>query len=775
MLFVAGMISIPNIIFFSGDDYTGGTNSLGVEEKGFRQSSITIKNLIGSAMCTSKEWAFAESDMDTGNVTDTDMRWENGRLEVLVSSCDGATLKTGLVNLAAVLFTVLATFLLGLYQEKKFVFEDESVQTVADYSLIVTNPPNDAIDPDIWRNYFNTWEDNGKGVTCCTVKLNNHELLNVLVELKVLQKKLSLLIPSEIDIDDESAVNNIIRTSDEHVSHKSFLSLLFSNWVIKPTSQLFGISIPPIEMVKRINDLKKEIIDLETIEYKATSIYVTFETEKGLRDALNALKVEKFHAYFQKKNKEIEQHLFRGETLLYVKPSYEPESICWINLHHSLLIRTTWQCVTMISTIGFILAAAFLAKTAREASLIGGSILVSLFNVIAPEILTIMSYFEKNHTEGARQSSLYLRITIFRWANTAIMIALLTKMTDTLTTNIEHGLLNSVNVILLSELIFVPLFRYLDIFGNLKKHYLAPRAQTQEEMNLHFIGGDYNLAERYTDLTKVVFVCYFYNALMPSAFFFGSVILTVQYYVDKFCLIRIWFQAPEAGIKVARKSNFFFSLASVIGVMSSSYYWARFRFDDMCLSSKNEIYNCNTDFDYFDFPYVSRIQKNEKWMSREQEKLSDIYGWTSVVVMTCFFIQFSAAGILKIVKRFVFEMDNKVFAQDQFIDFSSIMEKNVFIPNILCKDFVQPLLICDITNIDSDLLPRNYFVKDSEESYDTYNLVHDFLRIKSVLNKEPCNENRVKMYTDNEIHASALRSRQFFDQVKYWPQGELNK
>lgn len=44
----------------------------------------------------------------------------------------------------------------------------------------------------------------------------------------------------------------------------------------------------------------------------------------------------------------------------------------------------------------------------------------------------------------------------------------------------------------------------------------------------------------------------------------------------------------------------------------------------------------------------------------EQEKLSDIYGWTSVVVMTCFFIQFSAAGILKIVKRFVFEMDNKV-------------------------------------------------------------------------------------------------------------------
>jgi hypothetical protein len=67
--------------------------------------------------------------------------------------------------------------------------------------------------------------------------------------------------------------------------------------------------------------------------------------------------------------------------------------------------------------------------------------------------------------------------------------------------------------------------------GNLKKHVLAPRANTQAEMNLSFQGTFYNLGERYTDLTKVLFVVVFYSALYPLAFFFGAAILIVQYYV----------------------------------------------------------------------------------------------------------------------------------------------------------------------------------------------------------------------------------------------------
>lgn len=81
---------------------------------------------------------------------------------------------------------------------------------------------------------------------------------------------------------------------------------------------------------------------------------------------------------------------------------------------------------------------------------------------------------------------------------------------------------------------------------NAKKHLLAPRARTQEQMNMYFQGTFYNLGERYTDLTKILFLVFNYGALLPAAFFFGSAILIIQYYVsgninyEVACLFVIW-------------------------------------------------------------------------------------------------------------------------------------------------------------------------------------------------------------------------------------------
>jgi hypothetical protein len=101
----------------------------------------------------------------------------------------------------------------------------------------------------------------------------------------------------------------------------------------------------------------------------------------------------------------------------------------------------------------------------------------------------------------------------------------------------------SVSAVLWSELWLTPALRILDISGAIQKHYLGPRARTQEQMNKWFQGTNYNLGERYTDLTKILFVCFFYAALYPAAFFFGSAILIVQYYVSalgiRFCYWKI--------------------------------------------------------------------------------------------------------------------------------------------------------------------------------------------------------------------------------------------
>ena len=125
--------------------------------------------------------------------------------------------------------------------------------------------------------------------------------------------------------------------------------------------------------------------------------------------------------------------------------------------------------------------------------------------------------------------------------------------------------------------------RLSDYMGNLKKHVLAPRARNQEQMNRSFQGTFYNLGERYTDFTKILFVCFFYSAFYPAALFIGSAILAIQYFVDRFCLLRIWGWSPNVGAQVAKLSRRYFFTGSLIAfAVVSSVSFASFPYDNVC-------------------------------------------------------------------------------------------------------------------------------------------------------------------------------------------------
>ncbi len=127
------------------------------------------------------------------------------------------------------------------------------------------------------------------------------------------------------------------------------------------------------------------------------------------------------------------------------------------------------------------------------------------------------------------------------------------------------------------------MLRLLDLFSNINKHILGPRAKTQEEMNLSFQGTFCNIGERYTDFTKVLFVVFFYSSLFPSGFFFGFLILWFQYLVDKFSLVRIWSWAPLIGPELAVFSRqFFFTGAALTFCVVSTYAFAQFPYDNLC-------------------------------------------------------------------------------------------------------------------------------------------------------------------------------------------------
>ena len=105
-----------------------------------------------------------------------------------------------------------------------------------------------------------------------------------------------------------------------------------------------------------------------------------------------------------------------------------------------------------------------------------------------------LTELEAHATEGSKQTSLYFKIAAFRWATTAIVITIITPFTSTLV--YEGGLVSQIYTIFFSELATTNLIQLADPVGHLKRHILAPRAATQDAMNMNFRGATFELAER---------------------------------------------------------------------------------------------------------------------------------------------------------------------------------------------------------------------------------------------------------------------------------------
>ena len=313
--------------------------------------------------------------------------------------------------------------------------------------------------------------------------------------------------------------------------------------MVLPILRLFGMFLPAETLVDNVFSLADEIKELQKEKYDAAQVYVTFETEEDQRAALSGMSVGRLDIMMNN-TENVPSHAVFHDTVLKVVEPPEPSSVRWLDLSAGAIRRIVWRIINFALTVGVVTGAGFLIGSVRYSDSDGVSvyaaILVSTFNFLIPIVVKIIMIFERHHTEGSFQTSLYLKITLFRWVNTALLTKLLTPFVETIS-NRDEDVIRQISGIMWSELFLVPFLRLVDISSNFKKHILAPRSRTQEEMNMNFQGTPYNLGERYTDLTKVMFVCFFYASLMPTTFFFGAAILIVQYYVSSADRLKLHF------------------------------------------------------------------------------------------------------------------------------------------------------------------------------------------------------------------------------------------
>lgn len=126
ILFLAGLINLPNIFFYASSNYSPNG-----------QEGLGIFSLQGTAICTTFDWVVcSDCTPEAFGSTESQERYgiaEDGTVLVQRNECDGGALEQGMVNWATFLFVSIAMALFSIYLRAREIRfdEDKYVASVA--------------------------------------------------------------------------------------------------------------------------------------------------------------------------------------------------------------------------------------------------------------------------------------------------------------------------------------------------------------------------------------------------------------------------------------------------------------------------------------------------------------------------------------------------------------------------------------------------------------------------------------------------------------------
>jgi Calcium-activated chloride channel len=495
---LAGILNIPNFMYFSSTQYND-PNSNPIDVGNFtQQAKLLVK---GSAICVDTTWVYCEDCINNTkiipksrlmNATNT-VTGEKGYF-ALKNNCVGTTIEQAMISYATLLFLLLSTIALNVYLNRMEIAFDEDEQTAQDYSIMIDNPPEDATDPQEWHNFFK--EAFGAHVTACTIAVDNDLLVRTLVSRRELLRRIELMVEPGTSLD----TLTIARVAAQQERQRRVFGYLMA------------MIIPGIpEFFSKLTVMNAKVQGLAQQHYPATKVFITFETEKSQREVLMAYNLGSIDISRNNSSKlsNPEKQLFRGNLVLKINEPDEPNTVRWKDLNEKFKERIKQQILTGVATIGAIVTIAFIVGIVNDNDFSANATAytIAVFNVVFPLFAKILTSMEAHASEGDIQRSLYFKIALFRWVNTAVVITIITPFTSTLSSD---KLIPQISALFFADIVTTNAIQFLDPVGHIQRHILAPRAKTQDAMNLAFQGSVIELAERYTAMTKLyVFLqCY---------------------------------------------------------------------------------------------------------------------------------------------------------------------------------------------------------------------------------------------------------------------------
>ncbi len=239
--------------------------------------------------------------------------------------------------------------------------------------------------------------------------------------------------------------------------------------------------------------------------------------------------------------------------------------------------------------------------------------LISFINMLLPVIMkqTVFAV-EITASETEKQTSLVIKLTAVRICNAVLITFLVTEYDQML----SLSLASKISSLLVLDIVFGPTLRILDIYNLIMRYVVAKKARTQAKMNTAFNGTYWLLAERYTDVTKTFFLCCFYSAIVPSGYMLAFLAVSVNYFVDKYLLLRRWRIPPMFDATISNANRYFQYLAVLAHACVALYFYRNWPFEcnvftedpaeqELCLDSREK--------PLFPSGYTRRSISNTNW------------------------------------------------------------------------------------------------------------------------------------------------------------------
>jgi len=489
----------------------------------------------------------------------------NGRFSLIYGSVYGAerndlSLRSqGINDLMTCTILFLFTLLLKRFERKNVELIDTSQQTPKDYTVRVRNLPK-SVTTEMLHNHFIKYGD----IVFVSTALGNGELL------KILRK--SREINFKIDAVDKKKL-----------------------WMALHNKKSKKLQIRIKKLMLASKKLSEKAKKLSSKSFPPHSAYITFNNEASQRECMKDMSVGgeaqrlflKFFALLGCCSNG--KSVLKGKVL-YVDVPVEESEIFYENLHVSFIRRFFGKGISYFLTCTFLGISFYalqsvpktqdvsLVKTYLAACIISG---INGFLPVTLKVLTNVFEISSNYSE--KQVSMFIKLLITRCINTAFLLYLATDFEDMFSVKT----LMQIQGILIADCLTTPLIRLLNIPDTLNRCLFARFKESQIEMNALFKGTPWNLAERYTDMIKTLFVGLFYSTILPSSLIVTAVAMVITYWVDKYCLFRMWSRSPAVDESLARISRKMIVVCVWVHLIMARIFFANWPYADKQLHKSN--------------------------------------------------------------------------------------------------------------------------------------------------------------------------------------------